>query len=97
MLSVANVTLLILLSAELIGCQNTQKKEQNDKSPPVVEVTMADYSFVAPDSIPSSWTIFKETIKGKEHHNFHLHLFPEGRTAEDFRTASDLTSPRTAW
>ena len=77
----------LLLAAGLAGCQSSGDGSADETAPPVVEVTMADYAFQAPDSIPSGWTTFEVTNTGTEHHNFHLHLLPEGRTAEDFRTA----------
>ncbi len=79
--------LIILLATGLIGWQNHSDEADTRSSPPVVEVEAVDYAFQAPDSIPSGWTTFRMTNKGAEHHNFHLHLLPEGRTAEDFRNA----------
>ena len=78
---------LVLLVAVLVSCQSSEEKASNENAPPVVEVTMADYSFVAPDSIPSGWTTFQVKNEGDEHHNFHLHRLPDGRTAKDFQTS----------
>lgn len=79
----------LLLAVGLAGCQSSGDGSATENVPPVVEVTMADYAFVAPDSIPSGWTTFQVKNEGSEHHNFHLHRvpLPDGRTAKDFRTA----------
>lgn len=53
--------------------------------PPVVEVTMVDYAFVAPDTIPSGWVTLKTTNEGEESHHFHLYRLPEGKTFEEYR------------
>ena len=79
----------LLLAAGLAGCQSSGDESADETAPPVVEVTMADYAFVVPDSIPSGWTTFRVKNEGSEHHNFHLHRLPlpDGRTTEDFRAA----------
>ncbi|MEF8817851.1 MAG: hypothetical protein V5A58_13760, partial [Salinibacter sp.] len=53
---------------------------------PVVDVTMMDYAFQAPDSIPSGWVTFQAENVGEETHEFMLARLPEGRTFEEFRT-----------
>ena len=84
--------LVLLLAAGLAACQSSGDgsaggEAEETGAPPVVEVTMMDYAFQAPDSIRSGWTTFQVANKGKEHHHYHLHPLPDGRTAEDFRTA----------
>lgn len=54
-------------------------------APPAVEVTMVDYAFVAPDTIPSGWVTFRVTNEGEESHHFHLYRLPEGKSFEDYR------------
>jgi hypothetical protein len=85
----ARLLAALLLAAGLAGCQSSRDGSAFENAPPVVEVTMADYAFVAPDSIPSGWTTFRVNNEGNEHHNFHLHRLPlpDGRTVEDFRAA----------
>ena len=55
-----------------------------EEAPPVVEVTMVDYAFVAPDTIPSGWVTFRTTNQGEESHHFHLYRLPEGKTFVDY-------------
>lgn len=89
---VPNVLVVLLLAAGLAACQSSGDgsaggEAEETGAPPVVEVTMMDYAFQAPDSIRSGWMTFQVANKGKEHHHYHLHPLPDGRTAEDFLTA----------
>ena len=89
--------LLVMLSVGLVSCQNSQDESQNDKSPPVVEVTAVDYAFSSPDTVKSGWNTFRMTNKGKEHHLFVITELPEGVSYADFhdKVAAPLDSMRT--
>jgi hypothetical protein len=56
-----------------------------DGAPPAVEVTMVDYAFVTPDTIPSGWVTFRVTNEGEESHHYHLYRLPENKSFEDYR------------
>lgn len=78
---------ILLAALTLGGCEpgaGGQEPESGD-SPPVVDVTMVDYAFVAPDTIPSGWVTLRTTNEGEESHHFHLYRLPEDRTYEDYR------------
>lgn len=76
----------LLLIASLAACQSNDESEGDDGSaPPVVDVTMLNYAFQAPDSIPSGWTSFRVTNEGEEHHLFLLEHLPAGITYADFQ------------
>ena len=82
---VPTVLVVLLLAAGLAACQSSGDEPASESGPPVVEVTMMDYAFQAPDTIRSGWTTFQVANKGKEHHHYHLHPLPDGRTAKDLR------------
>lgn len=75
----------ILLLACLSGCQSSDNGDEDANTPPVVEITAADYAFAAPDTIPSGWVTFRMTNDGTESHHFHLNRLPEGRTVAEWR------------
>jgi hypothetical protein len=76
--------LLLACSACQAGLDGRQGAEA-EELPPVVEVTMVDYAFAAPDTIPSGWVTLRTTNRGDESHHFHLRRLPEGKTFEDYR------------
>lgn len=77
----------LLLVAGLTACQSGDDTGEDTDAPPVVDVTMVDYAFQAPDSIPSGWTTLKVANEGEEHHHFWLDRLPEGRTFEELQEA----------
>lgn len=81
--------MLAMLGIGLTACQPDTDAGPNDEddAPPVIEVTAVDYAYAVPDSIPSGWTTFQMTNKGKESHHFHLFRLPDGKTFEDYRDA----------
>ena len=89
--------LLVALLIGLVSCQNSQNGNQNDKSPPVIEVTAVDYTFSSRDTVKSGWNTFRMTNNGKEHHLFVITELPEGVTYSDFHNnvAVPLDSMRT--
>ena len=50
----------------------------------VVQVTVEDYSFLAPPQLRSGWTTFRMTNKGEEPHFMLLYRLPEGKTFGDY-------------
>jgi hypothetical protein len=82
-------TLLTLLAAALVfgalACQPAAEPESNTGAPPVVDVTMMDYAFQAPDSIRSGWTTLRlNNETAEEIHEIDLSRLPEGVTYADF-------------
>ena len=62
----------------------------------VVQVTAADFTFVAPSEIPSGWITFLMRNEGHEHHFFLLSLLPDGKTFADYQ--EEITLPfDTVW
>jgi hypothetical protein len=57
----------------------------------VVEVTVQDYSFVAPPELRSGWTTFRMTNMGEQPHFMMLWRLPEGRTFDDY--AAQVAQP----
>lgn len=55
------------------------------ESPPMVDVTMVDHGFVAPDTIPSGWVTFRATNEGEVSHHFYLLGLPDGKSYADYR------------
>lgn len=51
-----------------------------------VEITIQDFAFVAPSSVPSGWVTFQVTNEGEETHHLAIDRFPESKTYEDLRT-----------
>jgi hypothetical protein len=80
------VAAALLLTVGLAGCQPSGD-EANENVPPVVEITAADYAFVAPDTIPAGWVTFRMENRGEESHHFHLDRLPEGRTYSEWKEA----------
>lgn len=79
--------LALLLIAGLAACQLGGEGGEDANTPPVVEITAADYAFAAPDTIPAGWVTFRMENRGEESHHFHLDRLPEGRTYADWKEA----------
>jgi hypothetical protein len=82
-----------LLAAASLACQAGETEVADEAAEPAaapaagsVEVMADDYSFLAPDTIPSGWTTFRMVNQGNEPHFFLLNRLPEGRTIEDYGT-----------
>jgi hypothetical protein len=71
----------------LVGCQSSGDESAVEDAPPVVEITAADYAFVAPDTIPAGWVTFRMKNRGEESHHFHLDRLPDGRTYAEWKEA----------
>ena len=54
------------------------------KTSHVVEVIARDFSFEAPDQIPSGWTTFRFKNAGAQEHFMAVTRMPEGLTADDY-------------
>ena len=84
-----------LLPLALIGaaaCDRSRATEDTQSTAiaatgDVVQVTAQDFSFAAPDSIPSGWTTFRLANEGTQTHFFVLDHLPDGRTIDDFIAA----------
>lgn len=85
----ALVIALLILGG--VACQSEpdagENSSRNASAPTVVEITAADYAFVAPDTIPVGWVTFRMKNEGGESHHFHLDRLPEGQTFADWREA----------
>ena len=82
----------LLLIAGLTACQSDEERVSGDEAADetartVVEVTAADYAFVAPDTIPAGWVTFRMVNRGEESHHFHLDRLAEGVTVAQWREA----------
>jgi len=80
-----------LLAAASLACQAGETEVAEEAMEPAgapaagsVEVVADDYSFLAPDTIPSGWTTFRMVNQGNEPHFFLLNRLPEGKTFEDY-------------
>jgi hypothetical protein len=67
------------------GSDAGEKRTKDADSPPVVEITAADYAFAAPDTIPSGWVTFRMENRGAESHHFHFTQLAEGWTVAEWR------------
>jgi hypothetical protein len=76
---------VFLIAAGLGACQPTDDGDGQTDAPPVVEITAADYAFVAPDTIPAGWVTFRMENRGEESHHFHLDRLPEGWTVAEWQ------------
>ena len=56
------------------------------KTSHVVEVIGRDFSFEAPEQIPSGWTTFRFVNEGAQEHFMALTRMPEGLTVDDYLT-----------
>jgi hypothetical protein len=59
--------------------------------PGVVEVTLEDYSFLAPPRLRSGWTTFRMTNKGEQPHFMLFWRLPEGKTFDEY--AAEVSQP----
>lgn len=80
-----------LLAAASLACQAGETEVADEAAEPApaagpVEVVADEYSFLAPDTIPSGWTTFRMVNQGAEPHFFLLNRLPEGMTIEDYGT-----------
>ena len=57
----------------------------------VVEVTLEDYSFLAPPRLRSGWTTFRMTNNGEQPHFMLFWRLPEGKTFDEY--AAEVSQP----
>lgn len=57
------------------------KRWANDN---MINITAIEYTFEAPDEIPSGWTTIEYTNNGQEPHMLLFHRLPKDRTFDDF-------------
>lgn len=77
------------LTVGLVACQSepdgSADRKRDAGAPPVVEITAAEYAFVAPDSVPAGWVTFRlNNEKAEEVHEMDLSRLPEGVSYSDF-------------
>lgn len=85
-----SLSLVLFLATGLAACQSAEPpaEEAAEESAPeampegsvgaIVEVTLADYSFTAPPTLPSGWNTFRMSNTGAEPHFMILWKLPEG-------------------
>ncbi len=74
----------------LVSCQASEPEVAVETpavalvEPAIVEVTVEDYSFLAPPELRSGWTTFRMSNEGEQPHFMLLYRLPEGVTFGDY-------------
>ncbi len=96
--------LLISSIAVLPACTASDEAVQTDtttSAPNVVSLTATEYSFGAPDTVPSGWTTFRLANHGAEVHYGHIVQLEPGRTVRElvdaYAEAIRTSGPRPKW
>lgn len=63
----------------------------------IVNISAADYTFTAPDSIPAGVTTFEFVNSGPELHHVQIVRLEQGKTMADFQAAAQSHGPPPAW
>jgi len=80
-----NIFSLILLSVALIGLIYSPVLAQDSGNDDhMVNIIAEDYSFEAPDEIPSGWSNVQFSNMGQEPHLLLFSRLPEGKTVDDY-------------
>jgi len=85
--SIVAIALTALTALTLAACQPAEQVEEPAEAvPPInlVEVTVFDFAFKAPDQIPSGWTTLRVKNAGKQEHFALLQRLPEGKRIDDY-------------
>ena len=103
MISVRSI-LLISSIALFSACTASDEGVQTDTTtgaPNVVSLTATEYSFAAPDTVPSGWTTFRLANHGGEIHYGHIVQLEPGRTVQElvdaYAEAIRTSGPRPKW
>ncbi|MGM0531871.1 MAG: hypothetical protein ACQER7_11020 [Bacteroidota bacterium] len=76
------ILFLMALSGVIYSPSMAQGSEYHDEH--MVNVIAEDYSFEAPDEIPSGWSNIRFSNKGQEPHLLLFSRLPEGKTVDDY-------------
>lgn len=95
------VLVIALAGCGLVACQPPEPEgpvETPTETPAtepvetgVVEVTLEDYSFLAPPRLRSGWTTFRMTNNGEQPHFMLFWRLPEGKTFDEY--AAEVSQP----
>jgi len=84
-----------------IGCGRDAEQAQPERPrgprPNVVTVTVSDYSFQAPDSVPAGLTMIQALMRGEVPHHVNVVKLDSGMTAADYVKALTPGAPPPAW
>ncbi|HUF65046.1 MAG TPA: hypothetical protein VMM17_03635 [Gemmatimonadaceae bacterium] len=95
------VIVAVVLAAALSGCAREAEQPRSGEGtgprPNVVTVTVSDYSFQAPDSVPAGLTMIQALMRGEVPHHVNIVKLDSNRTAADYVNALSPGSPPPAW
>lgn len=84
-----------------IGCGREAEQPASARSPGlrpnVVTVTVSDYSFQAPDSVPAGLTMIQALMRGEVPHHVNIVRLDSAKTAADYVNALTPSAPPPAW
>lgn len=81
----------------LLGATACEKPAAPPPEAPPIEVTLTDYAFTAPDSLPSGWTTFQAVNRGTQLHHALLVRLDSNRTVNDLMAALGKQGPPPSW
>lgn len=84
-----SIALLFVLTYLISSLGQAQPSIEENKS--VVTIQAEDYSFQAPEEIPSGWTSIQYENQGEEPHFLFMAKLPEGKTLDDY--ANSIVMP----
>ncbi|CAN5271542.1 hypothetical protein BH23GEM2_BH23GEM2_15230 [soil metagenome] len=91
----------IVLATAFTGCARDAEQPQSGQPrgprPNVVTVTVSDYSFQAPDSVPAGLTMIQALMRGEVPHHVNVVKLDSNRTAADYVNSLTPGAPPPAW
>jgi uncharacterized cupredoxin-like copper-binding protein len=95
------VVAAIVLAVGFSGCGGEAEQPASQRArgprPNVVTVTVSDYSFQAPDSIPAGLTMIQALMRGEMPHHVNVIRLDSNKTAADYVNALRPGAPSPAW
>jgi hypothetical protein len=95
------VVAVLVLAAGFSACAREAEQPGPERAtgprPNVVTVTVSDYSFQAPDSIPAGLTMIQALMRGDVPHHVNIVKLDSNRTTADYVNALTPGAPPPAW
>ena len=83
--NIASVLLILGLITSCSSKKSSNTTKQAEAKGSTVAVTARDFSFNAPERVPSGWNTFRFTNEGSQEHFLYIYKLPDNKTFEQFQ------------